>query len=115
MEKISQRISKALDIKGIKAVDLAKAIGVDRSTISLWKQDKTSPRQDKIYLAAKFLDISPAWLMGADVPMTDFKSAMDGSRTSEIESDILNKFSQLNEGNKRMVLGFVEGLLSQQK
>lgn len=115
MEKISKRISKALDVKEVRAIDLAKAVGVDRSTISLWKQDKTSPRQDKIYLAAKFLDVSPAWLMGADVPMSNFKDAMDGSKTDEVENDIKEKVSQLNAGNKRMVLGFVEGLLSQQK
>lgn len=115
MEKFSKRISKALDIKGIKAIDLAKAIKVDRSTISLWKQDKTSPRQDKIYLAAKFMDISPAWLMGADVPMSDFNSAMKGIHKDEIDDEIQSKLSQLNDGNKRMVLGFVEGLLSQQK
>lgn len=115
MERFSKRLTQALDIKNIKAIDLAKAINVDRSTISLWKKDKTSPRQDKIYLSAKYMNVSPAWLMGADVPISDFDSAMNHNSKDEIDNEVQSKLSELNEGNKRMVLGFIEGLISQQK
>lgn len=51
-EKLKQRISKnikrLLEIKGKTGIDVAKALGVDKSTVSNWINAKRIPRMDYI-------------------------------------------------------------------
>ncbi|WP_220751621.1 helix-turn-helix domain-containing protein [Apilactobacillus xinyiensis] len=109
-------MNKALELKNVKATDLAKHIGVDRSTISFWKNGRTKPRQDKIFTSAKFLDVDPAWLFGADVPLSSFEEAMKRNNSSnELQDEAISKFNRLSIENKRQALGFISGLLFNQE
>lgn len=38
--------------KGLSQVDLAKSLGVDQSTVSLWERGKTFPRRDMAFRLA---------------------------------------------------------------
>lgn len=69
METTGKRIQEALDIRHMKQIELARATGMGRGAISQYVSDKVTPKQDKLYLMAKALLVSPAWLMGHDVPM----------------------------------------------
>ncbi|MEG0409129.1 MAG: helix-turn-helix transcriptional regulator [Bacilli bacterium] len=64
MDKISNRISKAMKIRSMKQVDLARETGINKSAISSYLNDKYSPKQDSIYLLSKALNVSEVWLMG---------------------------------------------------
>ena len=68
-ETTSFRLKKALDIRNMKQVDLVSKTGIGKSAISQYLAGKVIPKQDKIYLMADALDVSPSWLMGYDVPM----------------------------------------------
>jgi transcriptional regulator with XRE-family HTH domain len=65
---LGKRIAQARRLKGVregrdvKPKEMAKAAGVDPSTISLWEADKKSPREDALTRLAKFLDVTPAYL-----------------------------------------------------
>lgn len=63
------RIREALEMRGMKQIDLARATGLGRGAISQYMSDKVTPKQDKLYIMAKALLVSPTWLMGYDVPM----------------------------------------------
>lgn len=69
-ETISQRLSKALNARGMKAIDLANATNLSRGAISQYLSGKVIPKQDKLYLLAKALHVTEPWLMGYDVDST---------------------------------------------
>lgn len=50
----------------ITQTELAKRTGIRQSSISDWLNDRYEPKQDKVYIIAKALNVSPAWLLGYD-------------------------------------------------
>lgn len=62
----SKRLKKAIESKGITQSELAKSSGIRASSISDYLTGKYAPKQDKIYLLAKALGVTPGWLMGYD-------------------------------------------------
>ncbi len=70
METISERIKKALSIRNMRQSDLVEKTGIGKSSISTYLSGAYEPKQRNIYKIAKALDVSEAWLMGADVPMS---------------------------------------------
>ena len=69
MEPICKRIQTALDIRGMKQVDLVNITGIGKSSISTYLSGEYEPKQKNLYKIAKALDVSESWLMGYDVPM----------------------------------------------
>lgn len=70
-EELKIRLQKALDNSGKKAIDLSKDLNIPKSAISQYLSGKTKKMDaDRIYKIAKYLDVSEAWLMGFDVPMS---------------------------------------------
>lgn len=62
------RLKNILEEKDLKPIELSKLTGITASSISDWLNGKYEPKADKIYLMAEALGVSPAWLMGKDVP-----------------------------------------------
>lgn len=67
--EIKDRLKEALAIRQMKAVDLVEASGVPKSAISFYLAGKSKPKADRLYVIARVLDVSEAWLLGYDVPM----------------------------------------------
>ena len=65
----AERIRKALAIRGMKQAELCHITKIPKSAISQYISGAFEPKQDRIYLIAKTLNVSEAWLMGFDVPM----------------------------------------------
>lgn len=70
VESIAQRLRKAMDAKGKKQADLVRETGLDRGAISSYLSGKYEPKQKAIYKLSKALDVSEAWILGYEVPMT---------------------------------------------
>lgn len=68
-EDFGIRLKKALAIKNIKQIELANKLNIHRATINNYIKDKYEPNRERLDDIAKILDISPAWLLGYDVPM----------------------------------------------
>ena len=71
LEKVAgtpERIQEAMAAAGIKQADLAKATGMNHSTISRYLSGQMEPKQKAIGLLAKALDVTEMWLWGYDVP-----------------------------------------------
>lgn len=75
-ETIAQRMKKAMQIREISQSDIVRATGIGKSSISTYLSGQYEPKQKNIYKIAKVLNVSEAWLMGLDVPM----SRNEGSR-----------------------------------
>lgn len=69
MSNTANRLKEAMLIKGLRQSDLSEKTGIVKSAISQYLSGKVTPKQDKIFLLSEALSVSPAWLMGADVPM----------------------------------------------
>ena len=65
----AERLTLALDLRGLSAADLSRATGVSEGTISCYKKGKYQAKQNRVYDFAKALRVDPSWLMGYDVPM----------------------------------------------
>lgn len=66
--EISERLKIALEEKEMKPADLSEVTGISKSSISEWLKGKYRPKQDNIFMMAEALNVSPAWLMGKEVP-----------------------------------------------
>lgn len=65
----SERLRELMALKDLRQIDIAEKTGLGKSAISQYVSGKITPKQDKVYILAERLNVSPAWLMGYDVPM----------------------------------------------
>lgn len=73
--KFSSRLKKALSLKNMTQKDLRNKTGLGKSAVSQYVNGIITPKQDKLELLSEALGVSPAWLMGYDVPMYDMSAA----------------------------------------
>lgn len=83
-DSISFRLVRAMKERGMKQADLVEQTGIGKSSLSQYIAGKYEPKADKIYLLAKALNVSEAWLMGYDVPM----------ERDEMQPEVENKKSE---------------------
>lgn len=84
---IGERIKQGLQIRKLTQSELCDRTGIGKALISSYISQRYEPRQNNIYLIAKALDVSEAWLMGFDVPMERQHSATEPSNIQIIELD----------------------------
>ena len=65
---ISERIFERLRQLSMTQREFAEKAGIQQSTISEWKKNKTNPSSDKILAICKALDVSPEWLLSGVDP-----------------------------------------------
>lgn len=91
----ADRIKRALQIKGMKQTDLCQITKIPKSAISQYISGAFEPKQDRIRLISNALNVSEAWLMGYDVPMSnDRKIARDSKMYCKIISDMIKSKMQ---------------------
>lgn len=66
-----ERFNLALELRQVTPAELSRKTGIDEAAISNYRNGKYKAKQDKLYLISQALRVSPAWLMGYDVPMTE--------------------------------------------
>ncbi len=69
MAEFKDRINEALEIRKMKAADLAKLSGVNEGAISQYRIGAYEATQRTLDKLSKALNVSVPWLMGYDVPM----------------------------------------------
>lgn len=69
MTEFRKRLKEALDIRGMKAADLAKKTGIGKSSISTYLAGEYRAKQENVKKIADALNVDPDWLNGYDVPM----------------------------------------------
>lgn len=69
-ESFTIRLKRAMEMKQMKAVDLANKTGIDRGSLSHYINGSYKPSSVNTDKLAEALGVDVAWLMGYDVPMT---------------------------------------------
>nr|DAM27477.1 MAG TPA: Repressor protein CI [Caudoviricetes sp.] len=73
--ELIKRLKAVMDTKEISAAELSRLSGIRASSISDYLNAKYEPKQDKIDLMARALNVSPAWLMGYNTEQSTSRHA----------------------------------------
>ena len=86
---LKYRLYEAMTIRGKKAVDLTKDLGIPKSAVSQYLSGKSQNMDsERLYAIAKYLDVDEPWLLGYDVPM---KSDTETKKEQPINFDGLSE------------------------
>ena len=110
----ANRLSLALSIRKMKQSDLCSLTGIPKSAISQYIKGSFEPKQERVYIISKALDVSEAWLMGYDVPMErqEEKSVSpDKLALTEGEQMVLDLFRRVPEEQQKIVLEMISAAL----
>ena len=109
------RLSEALQVRRMKQSELCQLAKIPKSSLSQYLSGDYEPKQDRIYLIAKVLRVSEAWLMGYDVPMErDKKVPTDESDLNDGEKLLLDLFRQIPAEKQELVLQMIRVALGKQ-
>ena len=112
----ADRIKTALYIRGMKQADLCKLTKIPKSALSQYLSGAYEPKQDRIYLISKALNVSEAWLMGLDVPMEkEKKRPSDIKELTEGEQMLLDLFNRVPQEQQQLVLQMIRAALGSQE
>lgn len=106
MATTADRISEAMKLRDMRQADLVEKTGISKGALSSYISGRYVPKQNNVYLIAKALDVSEAWLMGADVPMQRIESPTLTRRdTRDIEKILEQTREQLTSQEDLMFDG----------
>ena len=118
-EPIAIRLRKGLALAGKKQADLVRETGLDRGSISSYLSGKYEPKQKALYLMARALNVSEAWLLGYDVPCERTVEQKKNDHLSEMVVKLrannkfytlISKLADLNDDQLDLIDKLVDGL-----
>ncbi len=114
-EAFNKRLETALNLRGIKPVDLAKKTGISEATISQYRSGYAKPKEPRLVIIANALGVDPAWLMGLDVPMgprTKLPGEMGNAaeRESLYMQEMIDIMRNLSEESMKRLIRYAEKL-----
>ncbi len=114
---ISDRIFERIKQLSMTQKEFARKAGIQQSTISEWKKNKTNPSSDKILAICKALDVSPEWLLsGVDPAKSRDRNQVYYTIDLNTDSGILvTEFNKLEKQERDRILGYVAAFASMQK
>ena len=110
IEKCANRIRKALSIRGMRQYELCEKTKIPKSAMSQYVNGSFEPKQDRVFLIARALNVDPVWLMGYDVPMeVKEEPTMKVDSPSEpqltgVDKELFELLKRIPEDKKRMFL-----------
>ena len=84
MAEFKDRLKEALAIRKMSAAELARLSQVNEGAISQYKKGAYKATQENLDRLAKTLNVSIAWLMGADVPMEKEYKLVSPTETDDV-------------------------------
>jgi transcriptional regulator with XRE-family HTH domain len=86
-----ERLREAMNTTGKKQVDLVRATGIDKGSISNYLSGRYEPKQEAIYKLAIALNVSEMWLWGYDVPSERHEEPAKKAKKNDVIADIVVK------------------------
>lgn len=107
-ELTAKRLRQALEENGLTQQELSEKSGVKKASISQYVNGSHEPSNISAGKIGKILNVEPLWLMGFDVEMRKEISF----KTANEDLEFLEKFSLLNEEDKKSILETMDFMLS---
>ena len=114
---ISERIIERLKQISMTQKEFAEIVGIQQSTISEWKKNRTNPSSDKILPICRALDVTPEWLLSGVNETRKKGSEFEYiviSRNSDA-GDVLNRYNSLDSKTKERLKGYLDAMIQMQK
>lgn len=87
-EELKDRLKSAMNSKGIKAIELCEKTGIPSSAMSYYLNGRMEPKSDRLYIIAKALDVSEAWLLGYSVAQERTPDQKDNDELADLAERI---------------------------
>ena len=100
MSTIAERLNEIMNRYDIGNRELSRKTGINAGDISHYRKGDYEPKRNNIYLISKALNVSPAWLMGLDLPENQIL----------LDSEILDMWHQLSPNQQMDVLHHIKSL-----
>lgn len=124
--KTSTRIKQAMKASNLKQVDIVEkskkysdttGVKLSKTDLSQYVNGKVKPGQKKLYVLAKILDVSEAWLLGYDVDMERISDEERNRRNNEEQKTMAAHFNKedLTEEEIEEVNKFIEWIKNRDK
>lgn len=112
---VAQRLNIASAERGIPQAELCARTGISNGSMSQYFSGYVSPKQNRIYLLAKALNVDEVWLMGYDVPMDKSQNPEEPKANVDyiIDNDakyVLEMYLNLSIKNKKAIKHLLENL-----
>ncbi|MBI1925505.1 helix-turn-helix transcriptional regulator [Candidatus Poribacteria bacterium] len=107
--QIDKRIASRRRELGLSQADLARKLEVDPSYISMIESGQQEPSLEFLKRAAEVLDVKPSYLIATDAEIEG------GTVYSTEAAELLARFQQLTEEDKKSLADFLRFLLEQKR
>lgn len=111
---ISERIFERLEDLDMTQKEFSQKTGIQQSTISEWKKNKTNPSSDKILVICSALDVTPEWLLSGVNPVAN-RGKNQEYYVVDLNSDaglLMSKFNKLDKSQRDRIFGYVEAFFN---
>ena len=108
----SERIFERLNQLSMTQKEFAAKTGIQQSTISEWKKNKTNPSSDKIMAICVALDVTPEWLLSGIEPAGGRVSGQDYyiiDKKSEL-GGLIEAYNSMNSDFRSRMMGYISAL-----
>lgn len=99
--KTIERMKEIMNEKGIKQVELAKALGLSKTTINAWFNNNSDPKTDQLEQIADTLNVSVEYLVTGQ----ERKDHLTGE-----EKMLVDEFRCLNNTGKKQSLEYIRAM-----
>lgn len=83
-DELKNRLALALELRGVRAIDLSDKTGIPKGAISYYLAGKSQPKADRLYKISVALGVSEAWLLGFAVPMDRTEAQKKNDALAEV-------------------------------
>lgn len=103
IDTCANRIALALDLRKMKQSELCAKTNIPKSAMSQYISGNFEPKQDRLFLIAKALDVNEVWLMGYDVSRERTEVQKKNDQLAQLivrmrhDSDFADLVRRLNE------------------
>jgi repressor LexA len=109
---MSKKIKELRQDKGLTLEQVAKVVGVGKSTVRKWETGMiANMKRDKIASLAQALGTTPAYLMGWEEDENKKAPPQDKIELSEGEKILLELFNRIPEDQQQLVLQMIRAAL----
>jgi transcriptional regulator with XRE-family HTH domain len=92
------RLAAARESTGMAQAELAKRLGVKKSTIAAWEQDLSEPRANRLSMLSGLLNVSISWMLTGEG-----EGVNEPADEAEISADVMALLVEIRDIKSQMV------------
>ena len=107
-DTFANRLQKAINLSGLKPIEVANKTGLDKSLISCYLSGKYNAGDENLEKLANVLNVNEAWLRGYDVDINGNSNIENDNNFDELELLFSKTKDILTEDDRDMIRFVIE-------